>query len=192
MRLIDSLNPHIAPFLTPGFDDYDDLWNEINRILEPFLSEDNTNSDHRQRTIFDLVQLVISTSLSLNRNIRTIKKDSIKKTEDCVTYLIKLARMEDGWYDEDSRAPSEGSVLKAIELLHLVPELDDLVSTGPIYEGGVILEYQAKNWSYSLEILNSGKIEFYGIEINGDGETDLLEFHEVSEQLIHRVSVSIT
>ena len=191
MRLIESISPHVSPLVIPGFDDYDDLWNEVDRILGVITSKDDVNSDDREHTIFELVQLVISTSLELNQDTRTINKEVSKEADDRVAYLLRLARMEDSWYDEDSRAPSDGAILKAIEILHLVTGLDDLVSSGPIYEGGVIIEYRAKNWDYSLEVFNSGKIEFYGVETNGEGETELIEFNDVSEQLIRKISMSI-
>lgn len=192
MRLLDSLSTiNVGITEMPRFVDYDDLWREVDRILGSVALDEDVNSISRQHTVFHLVQLVINTSLSLSGKPRTSEVQANEESDDCVITLLRMAQLEDCWYDEDSRAPSKTTVLNAIEILHRVPGLTALVSTGPTYDGGVILEYQANGWSYAIEVLNSGKVEFYGVEIDGEGEADLLRFNDVSKNLLRHVSMSI-
>ena len=192
MRWLDSLETtHVRIIDVPRFVEYDDVWSEVTRILGSFTPDEDANSIARQRTVFELVQLVINTSLSLSGKASSNVEDLDNDPGDCINSLFRMLKLEDSWYDEDSRAPNETSILKAIEILHRTPGLTDLISTGPLYEGGVILEYEANDWSYSLEVPNSGKIEFYGVEITGDDETDTHRFKKVNEDLLHRIDMSI-
>ena len=91
-----------------------------------------------------------------------------------INRLIELSNLQDGWYDDEieSKSPSDLSISLALRLLKEISQLLEIVSIYPLYEGGILFEFEIEYWDYSLYINDSGSFELFGIQIDGNADYD--------------------
>jgi len=93
----------------------------------------------------------------------------------CNARLQEITALGDGWDDENSRAISASAYQAAVAFLHKRPVMSSLYKIFPTSDGGVLFEFEKNGWDLSVEFSPGGGVEFFGIEVNGDG--DFLPFH---------------
>lgn len=91
-----------------------------------------------------------------------------------INRVLEFSNLQDGWYGDEieSTSPSGLSISHALRILNEIPQLLERISVYPMYEGGILFEFEIVNWDYSLRICNSGSFEVCGIKIDGDGSYD--------------------
>jgi hypothetical protein len=105
----------------------------------------------------------------------------------CHESFEELRALKDGWDGEGSLAIRTDALASATTLLVLVPELQDLVCVYPTFEGGVLLEYMMRDWSYSLEIASTGSVGFCGVQVSGQDEFDLIDHSVEDKELLTKI-----
>lgn len=111
--------------------------------------------------------------------------------QKCLKRLFRLSKFEKEWLEEGWKPPVTKTFRIAVTLMVLIPSLCELVAMSTIDEGGLTLEYRSKGFANSLRILNSGTIQFYGVEIDGRNEFGVDEFHHGDESLWERIQSTI-
>lgn len=48
-------------------------------------------------------------------------------------------------------------------------------------ENGMLIDFVHRGWDYSVEITNRGSLEFYGVQINGTGQIEPVEFATLND-----------
>ena len=111
--------------------------------------------------------------------------------QKCVKRLFHLSKIEKEWIEDGWKPPGTQTFRIAVTLMVLIPSLCELVAMSTIDEGGLTLEYRSKGFANSLRILNSGTIQFYGVEIDGRNEYGVDEFHHDDQSLWTKIQSTI-
>ncbi len=54
----------------------------------------------------------------------------------------------------------------------------------PMDMGGILLEFVYSGWDYSVEVTPTGRIEIYGVQVEGPGDLDVMEFRGVDDKVL--------
>lgn len=101
--------------------------------------------------------------------------------------LIFIEALKDGWHDGDGSAPSPIALSHANTFVIGIPSDLSNLKIFPTVTGGILFEFVASGWDYSVEVHESGRVEFFGIEIEGVGESDIREFDGITEELLEEI-----
>jgi hypothetical protein len=104
----------------------------------------------------------------------------------CTDRLHEISALKDGWDDEGGRAISQSARDAALAFLHKRPVMSGCYMIFPTRDGGVLFEFEKNGWDLSVEFSADGAVEFFGIEIDGDGELPPTHFDRVDEQFIEQ------
>jgi len=125
------------------------------------------------------------------RSIREIHDVVLVDAEDdmnwlrCVLRLDELAELKSGWHgNEEGEAISMAAREAAESFLHLRSKYLETYRIYPTLEGGVLIEFIASGWDLSVEFLPEGAVQLYGIETNGDGEFEPIEFSGLNDDFL--------
>ncbi len=105
----------------------------------------------------------------------------------CRNRLDEISKLADGWDNDASHAVSKAAFVSANQFLSRRPQLCGSYKIFPTADGGLLFEFETGRWDLSLECLPSGEVEFFGIEIDGEGEISPEIYSEVSEVLIAKL-----
>ncbi len=90
--------------------------------------------------------------------------------ERCRARLAGFRELAAGWYDGDGVPVSDAAFAAANRFLSKRPTLLDAYKLYPTPDGGILFEFEHGEWDWSVELVASGAVEFYGVQTNGDGE----------------------
>jgi hypothetical protein len=106
--------------------------------------------------------------------------------------LYELRRLEQGWHDGSGNSITPTSLAVAGQFLPLKPHLCGLYKIYPIETGGILIEFELAGWDYSVEISESGSVEFFGIEIEGPKELAVESFEGINADFKKKFDSIIT
>lgn len=109
----------------------------------------------------------------------TTTVEGIAGLDRCGRRIAALSAISDGWHDGGGNAPTHLAVTAALCFLAGNRPLAEHFSIFPTDAGGVLFEFVKEGWDYSVEFWPDGRMETYGVEIDGEGETDALECEAV-------------
>jgi hypothetical protein len=75
--------------------------------------------------------------------------------------LEHLAELEDGWYGEGTKAPTEASLAAAFKYLYWLP----YGAVFPTKDGGIQAEWSTKRWGLEMEFDYRGKMSFLAVQV---------------------------
>ena len=110
-----------------------------------------------------------------------------KVSEDLMKCLKRLEELRDyrpGWLDGAGEAPSAAAIKVAEMFLAKRPFQAAAYKVFPTPNGGVLFEFDAGGWDYSVEFPKDGSVEMYGIEINGTDEILPERFEAMSDEFL--------
>ena len=96
---------------------------------------------------------------------------SVPATES-MSRLIEFLALEDNWDGDGSLAPSFSSIFMGLRLFLDLHQLASNSTVYPSVDGGILIEWRYRSWAYSLRFLNDESIEFFGIGLENEEETD--------------------
>lgn len=102
--------------------------------------------------------------------------------ERCRNRLANISKLADNWDNEGGAPVRLEAVAAAGSLLSKRPSLSRAYKIYPTEDGGVLFEFEANGWDYSIAFAPEGSAEMYGIQINGRGEMDPMRFEEIGEE----------
>ena len=105
--------------------------------------------------VFDIVVIDAQREASLDR---------------CRARLTGFRELRDGWHDGDGMAISEEAFTAADRFLSKRPNRVSAYKVYPTPDGGILFEFEHGEWDWSVELAASGSVEFYGVQIDGEGE----------------------
>lgn len=82
--------------------------------------------------------------------------------------LSALSELPEGWLDGEGEKISTAAIAQANLLLSRRPYISSVTRIFPTLNGGVLFEFVAGGWDYSLEFGPDGDFELFGIEVDGD------------------------
>ena len=123
------------------------------------------------------------------KKIAEVLDISIVNASDDPGFIRAMARIKylrglpAGWLDGAGLAVSQNAVRCARALLDHRPELTIDAGISPTVEGGLMVELVRDGWDYSFEFLPTGEVDFFGVEVDGDGEIDPITYHNYEDVL---------
>lgn len=96
--------------------------------------------------------------------------------EKALSRLAELRLLSAGWHDGAGKQLTREALQTAEQFFVIRPALSGLYSIFPTEPGGILVDFEHKGWDWSLEFAPSGKVEMYGIEVDGDQEMEPVEF----------------
>lgn len=90
----------------------------------------------------------------------------------CRTRIAELAAIKDGWHDGGGLAPTSKAVSGALRFLSLRPAMPPDCGVYPTDDGGLLFEFTHEGWDYSVEVMPSGTVEIFSVQLHGPGEAD--------------------
>lgn len=139
------------------------------------------------------VQFELLVQLDSQDNLRRILKcldvsivdaSDAQEFRDAMQQIVKLRNLSSGWLDGEGSEISQAAVKIARSVLDQRPDLAGGLGIFPTPEGGINLEFVRNGWDFSIEVLPTGLIEFYGVEVEGDGSLDPVLFDGANEALL--------
>jgi hypothetical protein len=100
----------------------------------------------------------------------------------CAERLDELCRLPVGWNEGDGVRITERARDSARKFLGQKSEYSEHYRIYPTNDGGILIEFVRGNWDYSVELLHDGKVEFYGVEIDGGLSIDPKTFSGVEDK----------
>ena len=105
----------------------------------------------------------------------------VANLERCRERIASIAGLAHGWHDGDGKAAAPEAISAAVKLLSARPSLAGTYHIYPTNDGGVLFEFVHSGWDYSVEVTPIGGIEIYGVEVEGPGDLDTMEFTTIDE-----------
>jgi hypothetical protein len=140
------------------------------------------------------VQFDVVLELDHNDRVRSIREihDAVLVDDEedldwlrCALRLEELAELKPGWHgDGEGEAISTAARKAADTLLQLRPKFLQAYRIYPTLEGGLLIEFIASGWDLSVEFLPKGEVQIYGIETEGDGELEPVEFPSLNDDFL--------
>lgn len=100
---------------------------------------------------------------------------------NCMDKLTELRQLEDGWLDGLGTRPTDDATSSVELFLNERPDLASKFRIYPMEDGGVSIEFEHDGWGLSLEFRPDGRVEIFGVEIDGPGEIEPTLFERVDE-----------
>lgn len=104
--------------------------------------------------------------------------------ERCGSRLDAIANLADAWSDGAGLAPAAEAVAAAKSFLSKRPMLCADFRIYPTLEGGVLFELVRNGWDLSVEMLASGSVEVFGIEVDGPSELEPVSYENISIEFL--------
>lgn len=92
--------------------------------------------------------------------------------ERCRARLAGFRDLLAGWHDGDGEVIGEAAFTVADRFLSKRPALAGAYKIYPTAEGGILFEFEHGEWAWSVELAASGAVEFYGVQIDGEGQLE--------------------
>lgn len=80
--------------------------------------------------------------------------------------------------------PGAHALSGAEELLRARPAFAPLYRIFPTFEGGVLIEFEARGFDYSIAFGPCGEVEMSGVEIDGPREMKARRFHRLGPEFL--------
>jgi len=106
------------------------------------------------------------------------RSDSVVK---CMQRLAELHKLQDGWLDGSGVRPTDEAIAAAELFLNRRPDFASNFRIYPMEDGGVAFEFELRGWEFSIEFGPGGRVEMFGVEINGPDEMEPKTFDRVDE-----------
>ena len=106
------------------------------------------------------------------------RPDSVMK---CMQRMTELKQLQDGWLDGSGLRPTDAAIGAAEHFLNKRPDLASSFRIYPMENGGVAFEFELRGWEFSIEFGPEGRVEMFGVEINGPDEMEPKTFDRVDE-----------
>ncbi len=106
--------------------------------------------------------------------------------ERCRQRLEEISCLKHGWHEGAGEPVLPIAAGLAKLLLSKRPLLAGGYRIYPTEAGGVLFEFIANNWDLSVEISNSGFVEFYGVKVDGPDELTPLRFQGLTEEFFQQ------
>ncbi len=106
------------------------------------------------------------------------RSDSVMK---CIQRMTELRQLENGWLDGSGLRPTDAAIGAAELFLNKRPDLASSFRIYPMENGGVAFEFELRGWEFSIEFGPDGRVEMFGVEINGPDEMEPKTFDRVDE-----------
>lgn len=119
-------------------------------------------------------------------SLALIDEKVVSDIDRCRKRLEQLTSLADGWDEGEGSRVAKIASKAAAEFIEKRPGMASHYRLFPTHEGGVLLEFRASGWDLSLEFESTGAIDFFGVEIAGDGEVKPMSFERVSDALIKK------
>jgi len=105
--------------------------------------------------------------MGLNR-LYSIDAEDAEEFRIAMIRIDELRKLERGWLDGNGEAISQIAIEAARSALLQRPDIaKSKLGIFPTEEGGLTFEFTGNAWQLSIEIMPSGSIEFYGIQVDG-------------------------
>ncbi|OYV35000.1 MAG: hypothetical protein B7Z80_19660 [Rhodospirillales bacterium 20-64-7] len=110
----------------------------------------------------------------------------------CRERLDEIRALDAGWHDGSGLQITD-SALKAARLF-LVKRTNfcAVFRIFPTEAGGILIDFENGGWDYSIEFSAAGRVEIYGIEIDGSGELEPEEFDFVNEKFLSAFDIRMS
>ncbi|MCA3247878.1 MAG: hypothetical protein ING29_15500 [Azospirillum sp.] len=102
----------------------------------------------------------------------------------CRARLSELGSIKDGWHNGAGVAVVQIAVDNAAGFLEARPGHAKAYRIYPTEDGGVLIEFEARGWDYSVEFCRDGFVEMFGVEIDGVGELSARRFPGVDDAFL--------
>ncbi|WP_257194820.1 MULTISPECIES: hypothetical protein [unclassified Bradyrhizobium] len=93
--------------------------------------------------------------------------------------LAELRTFESGWNDGAGEPISSSALTMAERFLSKRPSLCAAYKIFPTENGGVLFEFENRDWDFSIEFAADGTIEMYGLRLD---QADVMEPHHFSQE----------
>jgi hypothetical protein len=117
-------------------------------------------------------------------DVDVIDAKVVADLERCRKRIECLSVLQNGWHDGSGAAPSPEAVATAKRLLSARPQLAGGYRLYPTDEGGIMFEFLHNGWDYSVDVLSSGKIEVYGVQVDGPDDLDATAFEGIDDNAL--------
>ncbi len=104
--------------------------------------------------------------------------------ERCRARLTGFRVLSDGWHDDDGMAISEAAFTAADRFLSKRPNRVSAYKVYPTPDGGILFEFEHGEWDWSVELAASGSVEFYGVQIDSDGELSPQKYPAIDDAFL--------
>jgi hypothetical protein len=108
----------------------------------------------------------------------------VANLERCRMRIESIASLEDGWHNGVGRTVTQSAVMAAKRLLSARPRLAGSYHIYPTEMGGILFEFMHTGWDYSIEAGPNGKIEIFGVQVDGPNELDTKVFPSMNEDAL--------
>jgi len=102
----------------------------------------------------------------------------------CRDRIKQLGELSAGWNDGEGVQISQVAQENALRLLAKRSGGCHLFKIFPTDEGGISFELESSGWDYTVEFMSDGKIEMFGIELDGEGTLDPVKYTEVDQNFL--------
>lgn len=109
----------------------------------------------------------------------------------CRTRLDDIRMLPEGWHDGRGLAIGPAAVAAADKFLSRRPSLSGAYKIFPTEDGGVLFEFEINAWDLSVEFAADGRVEIYGVQLNGASEFEPVQFDEVGEAFMEEFDVRV-
>lgn len=141
-------------------------------------------------SLYGQVQFDVLVELDHNDRFKSVRdvygvdlvdEDVVAEFEKCIDRIMDLKRLENGWQDGEGLPIEAAARDNALLLVQRRPSLSGIFHVYPTLDGGILFELESNGWDLSVELLPDGKVEFYGIQIDGVDEVAPKVFSEVGD-----------
>jgi hypothetical protein len=108
--------------------------------------------------------------------------------EKALRQINSISTLQEGWADGLGRKISEMAVTTANDIVRKTPGLASLYRIYPREDGGILFDFEINGWDLSIEVSESGSLEFYGISIEGDESLSPVAFPAVTRELLENLA----
>lgn len=156
---------------------------ELDRLINEF--DGNIGADVQLDLLIELDHADRYRRMVDVHEVRLVETKVDPERERCEKRLAHLEQLRDGWDDGDAVAPAALALASARRFLRERPALCARYKIYPREEGGVLFEFEANRWDFSLGFEPFGAVEMYGIQIEGGrDEMQPMTFQNVGPEFL--------
>lgn len=168
-----------------------DEYGDIRIELDPVFVKEEFDGNIGESVQFDL-QIELDRHEKLRRvvgalDVNIVDEKILEQIARCRARIDALAELQDGWLDSNGKKISQDSIKAAQRLITARPSIASLWKIYPTEAGGVLFEFSVGPWQFSIDILSSGVIEFYGINIKTNEEVSQSNFDAIDESFLKKL-----
>lgn len=175
---------HVDGFIDVKTEDHGDLRLRVDptRIDKEF--DGNTNTDVQFSVMLELDSADRNRSIIEVFNVELIDEELADAIVRCRSRLEELAGLSQGWLNGSGEPLAREALAGAKALIDRRPYLTTAFRLYPVECGGVLIEFAINGWDYSVELDTQGKVEVFGVEVDGDGERGPENFDGIEERFL--------